>query len=169
MSSSNERSNSLCTFESTFVHASILGLTTELSISWVWTCKIIVLFLKETVLTLLVLWWVKSIDVWWQTLHRRWIYTLRHSVHMMSSLLFYREWCRKLIIIYSMRNFRVFIWFHVLLVRWHRSYRNSIVVVNIKLVPLLSTLQFQTLTFINKRSVIAIRAAYLLAMFTGLF
>ena len=112
MASSHKCTDPLCTFESTFVHASILLLTCDLwpSVAWIWTRKIIILFLEKSILALFILRWVKPIYIWWQALHRCWIYTLGHSVHV-TCFLFYWKWCRKFIIIYRMWILIVFIWF----------------------------------------------------------
>ena len=132
MSSSDKSADPLRTFESTFIHASVLLLTCDLlsSISWTGTLKIIVRFLKKTILALFVLWRVKSVDIWWQTLHWCWIYTFGHSVHV-TCFLFYGEWRRKLIVIYCVIFLIIFIWFQVSFVLRCWSYRNSILIVNI--------------------------------------
>lgn len=101
MASSYKCTDSLCTLKSIFVDATIVLLTTHVlsSVAETWTSKIASLILLEiSILKLFVLRRVKSVDIWWQSLHRCRIYTFRHSMHV-STFLFHREWHRELLII----------------------------------------------------------------------
>ena len=112
MTCSHESADPLCTFESTFICTAILLLSLDLlpSIAWILTLKIIVRFLKKSVLSLFILWWVKSIYIRWQTLHWCWVYTFRHSVHV-TCFLFYWKWRCEFVVVYCVWYFIVFIWF----------------------------------------------------------
>lgn len=104
-------------------------------------------------------------------MHHSWINTFRHSVHV--TLLFYREWHGYLFIVWDRLRVTLFVfeWSQLLFIFRCWSYGNSVFihqVINVYLIPLLPTLKFQTLIFVNQSRII-VAIVYFYALFSCWF